>query len=63
MNPVHFLEGRPVNPEEDSYYDLPGRSEETASLYEHCVRAILEGPDASVSTVCRSSAPVIGTTA
>ena len=23
MNPVHFLEGRPVNPEEDSYYDLP----------------------------------------
>ena len=41
--PVHFLEGRPVNPEEDSYYDLPGRSEEAASLYEHCVRAILRG--------------------
>jgi len=40
---VHFLEGRPVNPEEDSYYDLPGRSEETASLYEHGVRAILRG--------------------
>ena len=42
--PVHFIEGRPVNAEEDSYYDLPGRSEETASLYEHCVRAILQGP-------------------
>lgn len=38
-----FLEGRPVNPEDDSYYDLPGRSEETASLYEHCVRAIEKG--------------------
>jgi len=23
---VHFLEGRPVNPGDDSYYDLPGRS-------------------------------------
>ncbi len=40
---VRFLEGRPVNAEEDSYYDLPGRSEETASLYEHCTRAILHG--------------------
>ncbi|WP_281048855.1 glucoamylase family protein [Thauera sp. GDN1] len=35
-----FLEGRLVRPEEDSYYDLPGRSSEDASLYEHCVRAI-----------------------
>ncbi len=41
--PSRFLEGRPVNPEDDSYYDLPGRSEETASLYEHCVRAIEKG--------------------
>ncbi|HYL35737.1 MAG TPA: glycosyl hydrolase family 65 protein, partial [Bryobacteraceae bacterium] len=40
---IHFIEGRPVNAEEDSYYDLPGRSEEAASLYEHCVRAILRG--------------------
>ena len=40
---ARFLEGRPVNDEEDSYYDLPGRSEETASLYEHCKRAILHG--------------------
>jgi len=39
--PVHFLRGRPVNADEDSYYDLPGRSEEAANLYEHCVRAIL----------------------
>lgn len=41
--PVQFLEGRPVPAEEDSYYDLPGRSEESASLYQHCVRAILQG--------------------
>ena len=40
---VPFLEGRPVNPEDDSYYDLPGRSGETASLYQHCVRAIRHG--------------------
>lgn len=38
-----FLEGRPVHPEEDSYYDLPHRSEEVANLYQHCVRAILNG--------------------
>ena len=41
--PVHFVEGRPVNQQEDSYYDLPGRSEKAASLYEHCVQAILKG--------------------
>ena len=41
--PIHFVQGRPVNAEEDSYYDLPNRSQETASLYDHCVRAILRG--------------------
>jgi cyclic beta-1,2-glucan synthetase len=41
--PIHFIVGRPVDAEEDSYYDLPGRSEEAASLYEHCVRSILRG--------------------
>ena len=40
---VAFLEGRPVKPEEDSYYDLPTRSEESATLYDHCVRAIKNG--------------------
>jgi cellobiose phosphorylase len=38
-----FLEGRPVNPEDESYYDLPGRSGESASLYQHCVRAVRNG--------------------
>jgi cyclic beta-1,2-glucan synthetase len=41
--PVHFLDGRQVNAEEESYYDLPNRLEETASLYEHCRLAILRG--------------------
>jgi cellobiose phosphorylase len=40
---IHFLEGRPVNPEDDSYYDLPNRSEEKSTLYEHCKRSILHG--------------------
>jgi cellobiose phosphorylase len=41
--PVHFLEGRELNPEEEAYYDQPQRSSESASLYEHCVRAIRHG--------------------
>ncbi|MDD5206272.1 MAG: cyclic beta 1-2 glucan synthetase, partial [Desulfobacterales bacterium] len=40
---VPFITGRPINAGEDSYYDLAGRSEEMASLYEHCVRSILRG--------------------
>jgi cellobiose phosphorylase len=40
---VAFLEGRPVPPDDDSYYDLPIRSAEAASLYQHCVRAIRHG--------------------
>lgn len=37
---VDFISGRPLRPEEDAYYDLPTRSEESGTLYEHCVRAI-----------------------
>ena len=40
---VPFVAGRPVNADEDSYYDLPAVSEERASVYGHCVRAILKG--------------------
>ena len=40
---VHFIEGRAVNANEDSYYDLPTRSGQSASLYVHCVRAIENG--------------------
>ena len=38
-----FLEGRPVHADDDSYFDLPGRSDERASVYQHCVQAILHG--------------------
>lgn len=41
--PAAFLSGRVVNAGEDSYYDLPTTSSETANLYQHCVRAILYG--------------------
>ncbi|HUU93383.1 MAG TPA: glucoamylase family protein [Phycisphaerae bacterium] len=37
---VPFLEGRDVEEGEESYYDLPQVTDEQASLYDHCVRAI-----------------------
>lgn len=40
---VHFLEGRELKPEEEAYYDQPQRSNEKATVYEHCVRAIKHG--------------------
>jgi cellobiose phosphorylase len=40
---ISFIDGRPINPGEDSYYDLPVRSNESATLYEHCVRSIKRG--------------------
>jgi cellobiose phosphorylase len=40
---ILFLDARPVKPEEEAYYDLPNRSEEAATLYQHCVRAIERG--------------------
>ena len=40
---IPYLEGRPLKPEEDSYYDLPNRSEASGTLYQHCVCAIERG--------------------
>ncbi|MBZ5521256.1 MAG: cyclic beta 1-2 glucan synthetase [Acidobacteriia bacterium] len=40
---VAFLEGRTVQPDEDSYYDLPGRSSAASTLYDHCVQSIMAG--------------------
>jgi cellobiose phosphorylase len=40
---VPFLEGRPLNAGEESYYDLPVKSSDSFSLYDHCVRAIKKG--------------------
>ena len=41
--PVHFIEGRPVNADEDSLLRSSHASEQSTSLYDHCVRAILRG--------------------
>ncbi|HEY5800585.1 MAG TPA: glycosyl hydrolase family 65 protein, partial [Burkholderiaceae bacterium] len=38
-----FLEQRLLAPGEESNYDLPARSGHSASLYEHCVRALRHG--------------------
>ena len=40
---IPFIEGRSLKPDEDSYYDLPGPSQKTATLYDHCVQAVLKG--------------------
>lgn len=40
---VSFLQGRPLNVKEESYYDLPVNSDQSVSLYEHCKRAIQHG--------------------
>jgi len=40
---VPFLDGRPVDPHAESYYDLPGRSIHSASLYQHAARAVKYG--------------------
>ncbi|HEU4853470.1 MAG TPA: cyclic beta 1-2 glucan synthetase, partial [Telluria sp.] len=38
-----YLEGRQLNPDEESYYDMPGRAAVNGTLYEHCVRAVRHG--------------------
>lgn len=40
---VAFIEGRQLNPDEESNYDLPSVSGESGTLYDHCVRAIRHG--------------------
>lgn len=40
---LHYLSGRLLNDDEESYYDLPGQSSDSGSLYQHCQRAIEHG--------------------
>lgn len=40
---IAYLQGRPVNEDEESYYDLPHPSGKEETLYEHCLRAIQNG--------------------
>lgn len=39
----YYLEGRPLNAGEESYYELPIQSKQQGSLYDHCVSAINNG--------------------
>ncbi len=40
---INFIEGRHLKADEEANYDLPTRSEQSGTLYEHCVRAIKNG--------------------
>ncbi|CAN5606880.1 hypothetical protein BH23PSE2_BH23PSE2_12580 [soil metagenome] len=40
-----FIEGRAVDPDEESYYDLPVRSGVQKPLYDHCVLALRRGSE------------------
>ncbi len=40
---IHFLEGRLLNEGEESYFDMPIISDSSATLYQHCVKAIEHG--------------------
>ncbi len=37
---IGYIEGRPLKPDEDTYYDLPTASTKYDTLYKHCVRSI-----------------------
>ncbi|MDP4285550.1 MAG: glucoamylase family protein [Bacteroidota bacterium] len=52
----NFLDGRQLNPGEESYFDLPLDSHTSATLYEHCVLAIKHGLNFGVHGL-----PLIGT--
>ncbi len=53
---VPFLEGRPLQPDEAEYYDLPTISSQHGSLYDHCVRAI----DLALSRMGAHGLPLMG---
>ena len=40
---INFLEGRLLNEGEESYFDMPIVSDSSATLYQHCVKAIEHG--------------------
>lgn len=54
---VRYIEGRPVNPDEESYYDLPVPSYLQQSFYEHCVLALQRG----CALLGERGLPLIGT--
>ncbi|MCD7100298.1 glycoside hydrolase family 94 protein [Stenotrophomonas sp. MMGLT7] len=55
--PVGYVEGRLVNADEESYYDLPVASSLRQPLYDHCVRALRRGSE----LLGERGLPLIGT--
>jgi cyclic beta-1,2-glucan synthetase len=58
---IPFLEGRALQPEEHDAFFMPGISDETATLFEHCARGSIMRCE-SESMACRYSEPATGTT-
>lgn len=54
---VRFIDGRSVNPNEESYYDTPIASNIQQSFYQHCVLALRRGCD----LLGERGLPLIGT--
>ncbi|MEO6065026.1 MAG: glycosyl hydrolase family 65 protein, partial [Lysobacterales bacterium] len=54
---VFYIEGRPVNPDEESYYDLTTRSSLRETLYQHCARSLERG----LSALGERGLPLIAT--
>jgi cellobiose phosphorylase len=54
---VGYIEGRLLRADEESYYDLPLRSQHSATLYEHCVQAI----ERALKALGVHGLPLIGT--
>ena len=54
---VPYVEGRPINSDEESYYDLPTRSSQRETLYQHCVRSLTRG----LELLGERGLPLIGT--
>jgi cellobiose phosphorylase len=40
---VHFIDGRPLKDEDESYFDMPSVSHRSATLYEHAALAVKHG--------------------
>jgi len=40
---IPYITGRPLRPEEESYYDMPHPAGQSGTLYDHCVKAIRYG--------------------
>jgi cellobiose phosphorylase len=38
-----YIQGRALNPHEESYYDMPVTTDKKATLYDHCKQSILHG--------------------